>query len=42
MKIRTCPHCGNRKRDNSPVSYVWWFVMGKGLMCWHCYQKESK
>jgi len=39
MKIKQCPRCLKNRFNNSPVSYVWWSVMGHGYMCWHCFDK---
>jgi len=40
--IRHCEKCNKNRRYNNPIDYVWWWVMGKGLMCWHCYNRYKK
>jgi len=44
MKVKTqlCPRCNKMRRNQSPVAYVWWHVMGVGLMCWHCWARFSR
>lgn len=42
MKIRPCPCCKKNRYDNSPYSYVWWHVLGAGLLCYACYDKRTK
>jgi hypothetical protein len=36
-----CPKCEQTRKNNSPVSYVWWHVKGHGLMCYDCYDKHE-
>lgn len=40
-RIALCPHCGKKRRDESPYAYVWWHVLRQGLMCWKCYEKHK-
>ena len=42
MKIEHCERCNKNRRSNSPYSYVWWWVKGAGLMCWHCYDRYKR
>lgn len=39
MRIKECPRCLKNRFNNSPVSYVWWWMCGQGMMCWKCYDK---
>ena len=41
-RIALCPRCNKMRRDNSPYSFVWWRVLGFGLMCWHCFDRLKK
>lgn len=41
-RIQLCPRCGKMRRNHSPYAYVWWHVMGVGLMCWHCFDRLKK
>jgi hypothetical protein len=42
MKIERCEQCNKDRHNNSPISYVWWWIMGVGHMCWHCYDRHKR